>query len=60
MCYPVTCSRCNKTGWGGCGQHVDAVMTPVPAAERCTCDQDTAASTEQARPSLLSLFRGGR
>ncbi|TCN58423.1 hypothetical protein EV641_101526 [Rhodococcus sp. SMB37] len=60
MCYPVACSRCNKTGWGGCGQHVDVVMRSVPAADRCTCDQSTAVSTRRPRPGLRSLFRSGR
>ena len=30
MCYPEKCPRCGKTGWAGCGQHVDDVMRPVP------------------------------
>jgi hypothetical protein len=37
MCYPVSCRVCGKTGWDGCGQHVDEVMTNVPASQRCTC-----------------------
>ncbi len=40
MCYPVTCRTCGKTGWDGCGQHVDEVMTNVPASQRCTCHTD--------------------
>ncbi|ORB65981.1 hypothetical protein [Mycolicibacterium tusciae] len=42
MCYPEKCPRCGKTGWAGCGQHVDEVMRSVPAAQRCTCDGDSA------------------
>jgi hypothetical protein len=42
MCYPEKCPRCGKTGWAGCGQHVDEVMRAVPAAQRCTCDVDSA------------------
>jgi hypothetical protein len=37
MCYPEKCPQCNKTGWAGCGQHIDDVMQSVPAANRCTC-----------------------
>lgn len=37
MCHPVTCPRCGKTGWAGCGQHVEEVMRPIPQARRCTC-----------------------
>ena len=42
MCYPEKCPRCGKTGWAGCGQHVDDVMSSVPPAQRCTCDSDSA------------------
>lgn len=56
MCYPVSCPRCGKTGWGGCGQHVDAVMRAVPAADRCTCSPDEPPATDR-RSALRSLFR---
>ncbi|TFC44390.1 hypothetical protein E3T26_12305 [Cryobacterium sp. TMT1-21] len=35
MCRAVTCKKCGKTTWAGCGQHVDQVMRGVPGAERC-------------------------
>ncbi|HET7326852.1 MAG TPA: hypothetical protein VFJ14_06135 [Nocardioidaceae bacterium] len=35
MCRAVTCRTCGKTTWAGCGQHVQQVMRPVPAADRC-------------------------
>ena len=35
MCRAVTCRRCGKTTWAGCGQHVDSVMRGVPSADRC-------------------------
>lgn len=38
MCYPVKCDQCGKTGWGGCGEHVDQVMAGVPQNQRCTCE----------------------
>ena len=37
MCYPERCPRCGKTGWAGCGQHVEEVMRSIPPARRCTC-----------------------
>ena len=37
MCYPARCPVCGKTGWAGCGQHVNEVMGSVPPAQRCTC-----------------------
>lgn len=42
MCYPVTCSTCSKTTWGGCGSHVDSVMRSVPASDRCDCAENSA------------------
>ncbi len=35
MCRAVTCKKCGKTTWAGCGQHADEVMRRVPAAQRC-------------------------
>ncbi|KAH3731747.1 hypothetical protein Pelo_17418 [Pelomyxa schiedti] len=37
MCYLVTCPKCGKKTWAGCGRHAEQVMAPVPVAERCTC-----------------------
>jgi hypothetical protein len=37
MCSTARCARCGKTTWRGCGQHIDAVMASVPAAQRCPC-----------------------
>jgi len=42
MCYAEKCPKCGKTGWAGCGQHVDDVMRSVPASQRCTCEQNSA------------------
>ena len=35
MCRAVTCKKCGKTTWAGCGQHVDQVLAGVPASQRC-------------------------
>ncbi|MFN8068895.1 MAG: hypothetical protein U0R77_08965 [Mycolicibacterium insubricum] len=37
MCYPVTCPKCGKTTWDGCGLHVDEVRAKVPPQQWCTC-----------------------
>lgn len=39
MCAPTTCSRCGKTTWRGCGQHIETVMANVPPANRCQCER---------------------
>lgn len=56
MCYPVACAKCHKTGWGGCGRHVDAVMRSVPASDRCTC-REKATPPRQERRTVRSFFR---
>ena len=35
MCRAVTCKKCGKTTWAGCGQHVSQVLAGVPASQRC-------------------------
>jgi hypothetical protein len=40
MCSPVTCRKCGKTTWSGCGEHVDQVMHNVPKSERCSGHAD--------------------
>ena len=36
MCRAVTCSKCGKTTWAGCGQHASQVLAGVPPSQRCT------------------------
>ena len=49
MCYPEKCPYCGKTGWAGCGQHVDEVMRSVPASQRCTCRTELTDVRDQSR-----------
>ena len=51
MCYPVPCSQCGKTTWGGCGAHVASVMSGVPQDKRCVCHEakQPAPKKEKAR-----------
>lgn len=53
MCRPVTCKKCQKTTWAGCGQHVDQVKAMVPANDWCTCPRNTDSG-------FLSRFFGGK
>lgn len=61
MCYPVRCAKCGKTGWAGCGQHVDDVMAGVPTAQRCTCgevpDDDPSDSVGRGMPKVMRRLR---
>jgi hypothetical protein len=37
MCRLVTCKKCQKPTWAGCGAHVEQVLGHVPPAARCAC-----------------------
>ncbi|WP_341924160.1 hypothetical protein [Nocardioides psychrotolerans] len=54
MCRAVTCKKCGKTTWSGCGQHVDQVLARVPRADRC------AGHPREEGSGFLSRFFGGR
>jgi hypothetical protein len=42
MCRAVTCSKCGKPSWAGCGAHVEQVLGHVPQAKRCHCREQVA------------------
>ena len=33
MCRPITCKKCGKTTWAGCGQHINQVKAQVPKGQ---------------------------
>ena len=35
MCSKVTCRKCGKATWSGCGQHVNEVMRGIPKSQQC-------------------------
>ncbi|MEZ5274399.1 MAG: hypothetical protein R2694_19235 [Ilumatobacteraceae bacterium] len=39
MCRRVTCRKCGKPSWAGCGAHVEHVLADVPRAQRCKCHE---------------------
>lgn len=42
MCAEVTCKKCGRPSWRGCGQHVEQVLGHVAPTERCRCREQTA------------------
>jgi hypothetical protein len=52
MCRRVTCRRCGKATWSGCGMHADQVLRGVAAAERCS------GHPKESGPGLLSRILG--
>jgi hypothetical protein len=60
MCRAVTCRKCGKTTWAGCGQHVDQVMAGVPTSRRCPGHTaDPAANVAVGGGWLRKLFGRG-
>ncbi|MEZ4267186.1 MAG: hypothetical protein R3F39_12480 [Myxococcota bacterium] len=43
MCRRVTCSRCKKPTFAGCGAHIEQVLGDVPKPDRCRCAELKAA-----------------
>lgn len=39
MCQQVTCSRCCRPTWTGCGQHIETALAGVPETDRCHCQE---------------------
>ena len=42
MCRRVTCDKCGKPTFAGCGAHIEQVLGDVPKSERCRCRAATA------------------
>ena len=40
MCRKVTCDKCGKATYAGCGRHIDDVLGDVPLEERCVCPRE--------------------
>lgn len=58
MCRAVTCKKCGKTTWAGCGQHVDDVMRHVPRSERCPGHENE--PKEAGQGFFAKLFGGSK
>ena len=49
MCRAVTCKKCGKALWMGCGAHVEHLLGDVPGDQRCRCRE---ATTPERKPWL--------
>jgi hypothetical protein len=59
MCQRVTCTKCGKPGFVGCGRHVEQVLGDVPAADRCKCREQAAAGAPRGeQPSVWKRLFG--
>lgn len=55
MCRPVTCKKCQKTTWAGCGKHVESVKAQVPAGQWCNCRSGATQEVKTYSGSLDSV-----
>jgi hypothetical protein len=57
MCRAITCNKCQRPTWAGCGAHIEQVLGHVPPAERCQCRAGGAAGGKGGLGrTLRSLF----
>ena len=40
MCMRVTCPKCGKPTFSGCGAHIEQVLGDVPKEQRCRCREE--------------------
>ena len=50
MCQRITCPKCGKPTWTGCGQHIEEALRGVPPEQRCKCTKE--------KSFLTKLFGG--
>ena len=48
MCRRITCKKCGKPTYAGCGQHVEQVLAGVPKSQRCTGQHASDATSERS------------
>jgi hypothetical protein len=52
MCRRVTCERCGKPTFAGCGAHIEQVLADVPKVKRCQCRQ--AVNAGNVEPTVMA------
>jgi hypothetical protein len=57
MCQRITCSKCGRPSFAGCGMHIESVLRDVPKDQRCKC-REQAASTSSQQGSTSSGLLG--
>ncbi|KAF8072230.1 hypothetical protein FPV67DRAFT_1484507 [Lyophyllum atratum] len=57
VCRQVTCDKCKKTTWAGCGQHVETVSPPFPYAPTLKCACYVMHLLEQAWGEAIDVFK---
>ena len=58
MCVRITCEKCGKPSYAGCGAHIEQVLKDVPAAQRCKCREESAQASPAKPRSLRERLFG--
>ena len=56
MCRRVTCDRCGKPTFAGCGAHIEQVLGDVPPDQRCKCNE-TAGDGKSAQGAVKPFWK---
>lgn len=51
MCRKVTCEKCHKATYAGCGMHVEQVLGGVSKSDRCACREAQQAAPPAGAPA---------
>jgi hypothetical protein len=51
MCRRISCSKCGKPSWAGCGAHVEQVLGHIPRSERCQCREKASQNRDAQAPA---------
>jgi hypothetical protein len=54
MCRRVTCNKCGKPTYAGCGMHIEQVLGDVPKVDRCRCREASRAPESKGSPATES------
>ena len=57
MCRQVTCKKCGRPSWAGCGAHVEQVLGHVAKSDRCAC-RDSAPASNKGKRGLFGRRKG--
>jgi hypothetical protein len=55
MCSRVTCRKCGKPTWSGCGEHVEEALYGVPKNQRCQGHEN-----EPVQPGFFGKMFGAK
>jgi len=54
MCRRITCAKCGKASYAGCGMHIEQVLSDVPESERCACGKSASVRAPAPEPQKRS------